>query len=169
MRVVETFDEMRGLAGQEIGVSDWIEVDQERINTFAEATGADSLAALRDISAQDLLKKAFEGGGGFSPSIDGHLLSRPPGDVFSAGYMEEQSLRMGETGQTPAPEVVKTVASPVDLKSADSKRRYQARTKITKALAHPTRMQMLDALREHDVSGLDMPLTAEKIWRLLRG
>lgn len=39
MRVVESFDEMRGLAGQEIGVSDWIEVDQERINTFAEATG----------------------------------------------------------------------------------------------------------------------------------
>lgn len=39
MRVVESFDAMRGLAGQEIGVSDWIEVDQERIDTFAEATG----------------------------------------------------------------------------------------------------------------------------------
>jgi len=39
MRVIETFDEMRGLAGEEIGVSDWIDVTQERINTFAEATG----------------------------------------------------------------------------------------------------------------------------------
>ena len=39
MRVIETFDEMKGLAGEEIGVSDWIAVTQERINTFAEATG----------------------------------------------------------------------------------------------------------------------------------
>jgi len=39
MRVVESFDEMRGLAGEEIGVSDWIDITQDRINTFAEATG----------------------------------------------------------------------------------------------------------------------------------
>lgn len=39
MRVIESFDEMRSLAGQEIGVSDWIEVTQDRIDKFAEATG----------------------------------------------------------------------------------------------------------------------------------
>ncbi len=33
------FDELAGLAGQEIGVSDWVTIDQARINKFAEATG----------------------------------------------------------------------------------------------------------------------------------
>ncbi len=33
------FDELRAAAGREIGVSDWIEVTQERIDRFAEATG----------------------------------------------------------------------------------------------------------------------------------
>ena len=34
-----TFDTIASLAGQEIGVSDWLEITQERINQFAEATG----------------------------------------------------------------------------------------------------------------------------------
>ena len=38
MREVE-FKDLPGLAGQEIGVSDWIEISQERVNKFAEATG----------------------------------------------------------------------------------------------------------------------------------
>jgi acyl dehydratase len=38
MRTV-TFADLPGLAGQEIGVSDWFAVSQERINQFAEATG----------------------------------------------------------------------------------------------------------------------------------
>jgi acyl dehydratase len=38
MRRVQ-FDELAGLVGQEIGVSDWLEVRQERVDTFAEATG----------------------------------------------------------------------------------------------------------------------------------
>ena len=33
------FDELKGLEGQEIGVSDWMVIDQERVNRFAEATG----------------------------------------------------------------------------------------------------------------------------------
>ena len=33
------YDELAGLAGQEIGVSDWVQIDQERIDQFAEATG----------------------------------------------------------------------------------------------------------------------------------
>ncbi len=32
-------DEMHKVVGQEIGVSDWVEVSQERIDQFAEATG----------------------------------------------------------------------------------------------------------------------------------
>ena len=39
MRVIKDFDELLGLVGQEIGVSDWITVGQDRIDRFAEATG----------------------------------------------------------------------------------------------------------------------------------
>jgi acyl dehydratase len=39
MRVIASIDEAIGAAGQELGVSQWIEVDQNRINAFADATG----------------------------------------------------------------------------------------------------------------------------------
>jgi len=35
---IQSIDELRPLAGQEVAVSDWFEVTQERINLFAEAT-----------------------------------------------------------------------------------------------------------------------------------
>ena len=38
MRTV-AFDDLPGLAGQEIGVSEWTEISQDRINKFADATG----------------------------------------------------------------------------------------------------------------------------------
>jgi acyl dehydratase len=34
-----TFDSLPTLVGTEIGVSDWVQIDQDRINKFAEATG----------------------------------------------------------------------------------------------------------------------------------
>lgn len=37
MRTV-SFDELRSLAGQEIGASEWVVIDQNRINQFADAT-----------------------------------------------------------------------------------------------------------------------------------
>jgi acyl dehydratase len=39
MRVFENLDEMAKEVGNEIGVSDWVEIDQDRINLFADATG----------------------------------------------------------------------------------------------------------------------------------
>lgn len=39
MRIFESLEHLQGLAGQEIGVSDWLEVSQERIQAFAEVTG----------------------------------------------------------------------------------------------------------------------------------
>lgn len=39
MRVFNGVDELRAAAGTEIGVSDWITVDQAQIDQFAEATG----------------------------------------------------------------------------------------------------------------------------------
>ena len=38
-RVVATAAELRALIGQEVGVSDWLEITQERVNAFADATG----------------------------------------------------------------------------------------------------------------------------------
>src|SRR5262245_5808532 len=37
-RVIDGLAELRGLVGQEVGVSDWFTVTQERINAFAEVT-----------------------------------------------------------------------------------------------------------------------------------
>ena len=39
MRVFQTLQEVADLVGQELAVSDWIEITQERINQFALATG----------------------------------------------------------------------------------------------------------------------------------
>src|SRR5258707_5425004 len=38
MRIFSDFNEIKSALGTEIGASDWIEVSQERINLFAEAT-----------------------------------------------------------------------------------------------------------------------------------
>ena len=39
LRVIHSLDELKQLAGQEVGVSDWQVMTQERINQFADATG----------------------------------------------------------------------------------------------------------------------------------
>lgn len=39
MRVIESLPKLRELIGQEIAVTNWIEITQERVNQFAEATG----------------------------------------------------------------------------------------------------------------------------------
>ena len=39
MRVFENLDEYAAAVGEELGVSDWFELDQERVNLFADATG----------------------------------------------------------------------------------------------------------------------------------
>src|SRR4051812_29354679 len=41
MRIFKDFDGIKAAAGTEVGVSDWIEVTQERIDQFARATGDD--------------------------------------------------------------------------------------------------------------------------------
>lgn len=39
MREIASLAELKALVGQEIGVSDWVQISQERVNQFAEATG----------------------------------------------------------------------------------------------------------------------------------
>ena len=37
-RIIDGIDELKSLVGQEVGASDWLEVTQERVNQFADAT-----------------------------------------------------------------------------------------------------------------------------------
>jgi acyl dehydratase len=39
MRVFTTFDELAAAAGEDLGSSGWVEITQERVDQFAEATG----------------------------------------------------------------------------------------------------------------------------------
>ncbi|MQA16059.1 MAG: dehydratase [Pseudonocardiaceae bacterium] len=39
MRVFTGADDLRSAAGEQLGTSDWMTIDQERIDTFADATG----------------------------------------------------------------------------------------------------------------------------------
>jgi acyl dehydratase len=39
MRTFSTFEEIEAAAGEEIGTTDWLEIDQDRVNQFADATG----------------------------------------------------------------------------------------------------------------------------------
>lgn len=39
MREIASLEELKKLVGQEVAVSDWVEITQERVNLFAEATG----------------------------------------------------------------------------------------------------------------------------------
>jgi acyl dehydratase len=39
MRVFTTMDEVAAAAGEELGTSEWVEITQERVDTFADATG----------------------------------------------------------------------------------------------------------------------------------
>ncbi|KOG87718.1 MaoC family dehydratase [Streptomyces varsoviensis] len=38
-RIFTSLDELRAAVGEELGPSDWLEIDQKRIDLFAEATG----------------------------------------------------------------------------------------------------------------------------------
>ena len=42
MRIIRSLDELRNLVGKELGVSDWLEITQDRLNCFAKATGDDN-------------------------------------------------------------------------------------------------------------------------------
>ena len=39
MHYISSIEDAKALEGQEVGVSDWVTIDQERINQFADATG----------------------------------------------------------------------------------------------------------------------------------
>ena len=61
MRTIEGPDELRALVGQEIGVSDWFAVDQDRINKFAgRRLELISAASVAGIAAATVTAAKFE-------------------------------------------------------------------------------------------------------------
>ena len=39
MRILDDLDELATLTGEELGTSDWLQIDQSRVDAFADATG----------------------------------------------------------------------------------------------------------------------------------
>jgi acyl dehydratase len=39
MRILDDLDELAALSGEELGSSDWLQIDQSRVDAFADATG----------------------------------------------------------------------------------------------------------------------------------
>jgi acyl dehydratase len=84
MNPVEIKD-LPGLVGQEVGVSDWVEISQERVNQFAEATGDHQWIHV------DVERATREMGG---PIAHGYLtLSLAP--VFLGEVLQVEGISMG--------------------------------------------------------------------------
>jgi acyl dehydratase len=41
LRIIKSIEEAKALEGEEVGLSDWVVIDQHRVDQFAEATGDD--------------------------------------------------------------------------------------------------------------------------------
>jgi acyl dehydratase len=85
MRVFSEFQEIKSAVGTEIGVSDWIEVTQERINLFAEATCDEQWIHID----QDRAKKELPGG----KTIAHGLLSLALAPLFIRSVIGLKGLR----------------------------------------------------------------------------
>jgi acyl dehydratase len=79
------FKDLPGMVGQEVGVSDWVQITQERVNQFAEATGDHQWIHV------DVERANREIGG---PIVHGYLtLSLLP--FLSAGLMPVKGVTRG--------------------------------------------------------------------------
>jgi acyl dehydratase len=85
MRIFSSFDEIKSAVGTEIGISDWIEVSQERINLFAEATCDEQWIHVD----QERAKKELPGG----VTIAHGLLSLALAPLFIRSVMGLKDLR----------------------------------------------------------------------------
>ena len=62
---------------------------------FGTSIGKDSLAALRALPAEDLLKAVLDGKRWFSPNLDGYFMPRDTIDVYAAGEQSHVPLLAG--------------------------------------------------------------------------
>ena len=85
MRIFSDFNEIKSAVGTEIGASDWIEVTQDRINKFAEATCDEQWIHVD----QDRARKEAPGG----TTIAHGLLSLSLAPLFIRSVMGLKGLR----------------------------------------------------------------------------
>jgi acyl dehydratase len=85
MRIFSSFDEIKSTVGTEIGTSDWIEITQDRINRFAEATCDEQWIHVD----QDRAKKELPGGS----TIAHGMLSLALAPMFIRSVMGLQGMR----------------------------------------------------------------------------
>ena len=85
MRIFSNFNEIKSAVGTEIGVSDWVEVTQDRINRFAEATCDDQWIHID----QERAKKEMPGG----KTIAHGLLSLALAPLFIRSVIGLKDLR----------------------------------------------------------------------------
>jgi acyl dehydratase len=86
MREFKNLAELRPLLGQEIAVSEWVKVDQNRINLFAEATGDHQWIHL------DAERSAK---GPFGTTIAHGFLTLSMIPIFMAQAIKMQDVKMG--------------------------------------------------------------------------
>jgi acyl dehydratase len=86
MRIFKTPHELKDHVGETLGESDWLEIDQERINTFADATGDHQWIHV-DV---ERAKK-----GPFGAPIAHGYLTTSLADYFMPRIVEVQGISMG--------------------------------------------------------------------------
>jgi acyl dehydratase len=52
-RIINGIDELKAAVGEELGTSDWMEITQDRVDTFAEATGDHQWIHVDPVRAKD--------------------------------------------------------------------------------------------------------------------
>ena len=84
--VFEGLDELRGAVGVHLGHSDWLEVDQARIDTFAEATGDHQWIHVDPVRAAE---------GPFGSTIAHGYLTLALTNLFLPQVLEVRGISMG--------------------------------------------------------------------------
>jgi acyl dehydratase len=86
MRVFKTPFELKDAVGEDLGATDWLEIDQQRINTFADATGDHQWIHVDIEKAKD---------GPFGAPIAHGYLTASLANLFLPQLMEVQGTSMG--------------------------------------------------------------------------
>jgi acyl dehydratase len=76
MRTISSLEELKQLAGEELAVSEWIEVGQDQINLFADATGDRQWIHVDPVRSRDSAFGGTVAHGLFSVSLIPMLLQR---------------------------------------------------------------------------------------------
>ena len=84
--VFEGIDELRGAVGADLGTTDWLVIDQDRIDTFAEATGDHQWIHVDPVRAAD---------GPFGSTIAHGYLTLALTNLFLPQLLEVRSISMG--------------------------------------------------------------------------